>query len=203
MVVAPAFVPHGAPLVRSVAASRSPQIVDLDPALAVAPIAAALPPADALSILAQSVAMQAGGPQVAALVAAGLYVQPALAAAQPPPVEAYDATLVGLLECLFLFGLVATFTLSQQVLLPTLDALAGDSPWSRVNPSPVVTDQLSSPAISWKALPTWEELVDACHVVAEGAAGPIFLCAEATNDTCTPADEFSAKYGRPVYLCTI
>jgi hypothetical protein len=211
---ATSFVPHSTTsLLQSVSTLRRPHVVSLDPALHVAPVVAALPPSDAVIILAQSVAMQAAGPHVAALVAAGLYIQTSTSLATVAPVEAANGDPVGLLETVFLVGLVATFFLSQQVvfMFPTLGSMpsmpntpdaSGDSPWSRVNPC---ADAFSSPAISWTApLPTWEELVDACHAVAEDATGQVlFLCAEANNASCSLNDEISAKYGRPVFLCTI
>lgn len=60
------------------------------------------------------------------------------------------------------------------------------------------------PTWDGSVLPTWEELVEACYAISEDATGQVlFLCAEASQDSCTPDDLFSAKYGRPVYVCTI
>lgn len=56
-----------------------------------------------------------------------------------------------------------------------------------------------------KSLPTFEELQEACHMVAEGLDSNLFLCAKPMDPLegfeCTKDKDYSEYYGQPVYLC--
>lgn len=137
-----------------------------------------------------------------------------------PPIETYDVTTVGLIELLFLAGIVVTVELSQSMIAlamssPTAPGLRlfgassppeetgkegiDDVPGSTPNPG-------STGVMGWRAgtpLPSLTDLVQACHLVAEDANGKSwFLCAQ-PDGACTPDEDFTAHYGQPVFVCRV
>ena len=53
------------------------------------------------------------------------------------------------------------------------------------------------------ALPSFEDLTNACHCVAQEADKTWFLCAKALSPDCIPDEDFTDYYGQPVYLCAL
>jgi len=68
------------------------------------------------------------------------------------------------------------------------------------NVSPTGLTRTIPSDLQWLAgtrLPSWDELADSCHLIAEG----FFLCSTPTDKGCQADEDFSAYYSKPVYIC--
>jgi hypothetical protein len=108
-----------------------------------------------------------------------------------PPLEAYPSEVVGVVELLFLAGAILTYYISAKVARVVA---------SRADPSrPQSTLQLPG-----QPLPSLESLLNGCYcVVRKEDQHAWYLCATPMGEHCEPDEDFSAFYGRPVYVCRV
>lgn len=151
----------------------------------------------------------------------GMALPPFLPASAFPPMYGASDELVGVMELSLLGGIFAAYYLSANVksmyhlgthVKASLDYIAAQpdlSPPEPVEAASGIEHTLPS-GMQWLAggkLPSIEELMDGCYLVAESAWHPaqedqsFFLCATPSDDHCQPDEDFSAYYDQPVYLC--
>ena len=127
--------------------------------------------------------------------------------------------LVGVMELSLLGGIFAAYLLSANVksayflathVKASLDYIAAQPDLSQPVEAPTKIEHMIPSGMQWMAgmeLPSLDELMDGCHLVAETAWHPgaedksYFLCANPGDEHCQPDEDFSAYYGSPVYLC--
>merc|ERR550514_1501694 len=113
---------------------------------------------------------------------------------------------------LFLAGLATSFFVSEAILLkteapprPLLKTLEFFTQGKQVRDL-ASEGSVVQTFVAGAALPTWDELADACVIVAENAnGGLVHICAQPSSDDkvdCSEDYDFSDYYGRPVFLCT-
>jgi hypothetical protein len=123
----------------------------------------------------------------------------------------------GVLELMFLAGIVSTVMLAEATVALTSVHLGISRDVSNLRPSdleqratlellpltiPVQAQNIVD--MHWLAgtpLPTLEALHDSCVMVAEAGMKSWFICASPSAESCEPDEDFSAYYGQPVYLC--
>lgn len=135
-----------------------------------------------------------------------------------PPLDTYDPTVVGLVELLLLAGIVATIATSAGMarLASRLGRLEDKSVETFMFSERSRTEAGASRAkavrawLAGRKMPSLEELTYGCFRIAgreshppPGGSYDWFLCATAQGPACEPDDEFSAYYGRKVYVCAL
>ena len=133
------------------------------------------------------------------------------------PASVHQTTVGGLVEIMFLIGIVAAFTITEQLFaivtsINVTNGLGGGF----LDPAVVAksfADQHAAPTpasafqpanwLAGTALPSFSELSDACHCVAVDTDQAWFLCAESVSHDCLPDETFSDYYGKPVFICAL
>ena len=153
--------------------------------------------------------------------------QPAHAFVLPPAagIESFDQTVVGLTELLLFSGIVASYEISRTMQVHIRSGIYDPSSRRRR----ILATQPAIPYekmwLAGASLPSVDELVQGCFKIAEDAAGCAphlfyyshffsltlsrvrtrsrmwFICANASGKDCEADEDFSAWYGRPIYVC--
>ena len=151
----------------------------------------------------------------------------------------HASTAGGLVEVIFLLGIVTTFFLAEVFAIATsvhfgsnnlgfsfapqhrslmtspdaggahrIGSPSWPSNWHEMPTASVASmeKELMAAPRGWRAgaaLPSFEDLTNACHCVAQEADKTWFLCAKALSPDCIPDEDFTDYYGQPVYLCAL
>jgi len=106
-----------------------------------------------------------------------------------PPLEAYPTEVVGVVELLFLAGAILAYYISAKVVELVTSRAHSARP---------------SSTLQWRSgqpLPSLESLLNGCYCVGKEDQHAWYLCATPMSEHCEPDEDFSAFYGRPVYVC--